>query len=446
MRIVITNILTITMNPDNAIGSYTIVIEDEVIKSVTSEIPEKHHDDIVIPGSGKVALPGFINGHVHCDVALARGLGDGLSLYEQNCDSFVSEHRWFQDELDRESRHLSRILQCVEAVKGGTTFICDVPFWPAIDDIVTPFEQVGIDGAVVVDYRPDFLKGARFPWDEYAALCRHIREKGYLPIVEAPAEEDYDTELLQELAAWAEKLDTSIQMHLAETTYRMELVKQKYRKSSVQYLHDIGFLNSRVIGSHGVYLGEADRKLFRAAGAKIVNTPIAEMKIADGVAPVAEYLKEGIPVGLGSDGALWNDASDMFSEMKALLLVQRVRSGAGALSAYDALYAATLGGAKVFGIDDKYGSIEVNKQANIVLIDYLKPHLVPFYDGNVSNVVPVLVTCARASDVDTVIVNGRIVVENGQVLSISEKKIVEACQTLGKQKFGQLQIKKPKIT
>ncbi len=426
------------MNPENAIGWYSIVIEDGLIKCVSTDIPEPQEGERVINGSGKVAIPGLINGHVHCDVTLARGLGDGFSLYEQCYDSFVSEHQWFRNELDREARNLSRLLQYIEAVKGGTTFICDVPFWPEPDDLVAPFEMVGIDGAVVVDYQTDFLNGERFSREDYVSLLRIIREKGYLPLVKAPEEEAYAPGLLGEIADIAAELDTNIQMHLAETTYRMEFVKQKYQKSSVKYLHDIGFLSSRVIASHGVYLDKEDRQLFKEAGARIINTPIAEMKIADGAASVVDYLQEGITLGLGSDGALWNDSSDMFSEMKALLLVQRLKYGANALSAYEALYAATLGGAKVFGIDDNYGSIEVNKRANIALLDYMKPHLVPLYHNDLSNVVPVIVTCAKASDVDTVIVNGRIVVENGQLLTSDEEGVIQACQKLGEKKFGQL--------
>jgi 5-methylthioadenosine/S-adenosylhomocysteine deaminase len=193
------------------------------------------------------------------------------------------------------------------------------------------------------------------------------------------------------------------------------------------------------MGSHGVYVDDEEIALLRRCGTRIVNCPTAEMKIADGVAPVAKLLKGGVTTCLGTDGALWNDSADMFSEMKSLMLVQRVTHGAGALSAEASLRAATIDGARAFGLDRELGSIESGKRATLVLADYMKPHAVPVYNGRQSNVLQVITSCLRASDVDTVFVDGETVVENGRVLRVDEGDLVRACQDLGSRIFRDME-------
>ena len=257
-----------------------------------------------------------------------------------------------------------------------------------------------------------------------------------MPIVEAPAEEGFEDDLLLQLMSWAQELDTLLHLHLAETTWRMDSIRERFNSTPVRYLRDLGFLNERVIGSHGVYLDRSDRDILRTSGASIVNCPAAEMKIADGIAPVSELIHEGIPVALGTDGALWNDSSDLFSEMKSLMLLQRVTKGADSLSAHDCLHAATLGGAQVFGLEKTLGSIVEGKRASIVLIDLDRPHLTPLHRLDEGNVLQLITSSARASDVDTVIVDGRIIVESGVLRTVDEEALMAKCQELADKQFG----------
>jgi 5-methylthioadenosine/S-adenosylhomocysteine deaminase len=236
----------------------------------------------------------------------------------------------------------------------------------------------------------------------------------------------------------ADRFALPIQLHLSETRRRRDIVKEKFGRTSVGFLRDIGFLDKNVMGSHGVYLDEADLRILAACGASIINSPTAEMKIADGTAPVAGMLSHGVPVGLGTDGALWNDSCDMFREMKTLTLLQRVTQGASAFSSSQALYAATMGSARCFGIDHLYGSIEQGKRASITLVDTHKPHLVPFYAGRQSNVLQNVVSCAGAGDVDTVLVDGEIVVQKGRLTKLDEDALVSAAQEMGSRIFGNL--------
>jgi 5-methylthioadenosine/S-adenosylhomocysteine deaminase len=438
VRIIIENILTVTMNPRREVGSYTLLIENGRIARLSKKPVGKKRGDCIIDGKGKVAIPGLINGHIHCDVALARGLGDGLSLYQQDHDSFVSMKGWFTNELDAEARHISRILQYAEAVKGGTTFICDVPFWHYGDELVQPFREVGVSGALVLDYRKNFLTKERVEKEEYFQIARRLKDNAILPIVEAPAEEDFSEELLVQLSGWALELDTFLHLHLAETQWRIKIINEKFNTTSVRFLKDIGVLSDRIIGSHGVYIDDDETAMIRDEGARIINCPTAEMKIADGIAPVAKFAHSGIKVGMGTDGALWNDSSDMLAEMKTLLLVQRVKYGASSFDAQSALHAATLGGAKVFGLEKELGSIERGKRASIAIIDCARPHLVPLYHGTQSNALQLITSCANAHDVDTVIVDGDVVVERGKIKTVDERTLMQKAQELGEKRFSRL--------
>ncbi len=423
------------MNDRSEIGRFSIVIDKDRIHSVSRKPVEIRPGDAVIDGKNRIALPGFINGHIHCDITLARGLGDGLTLYEQDHDSFVSRKRWFRDELDAEARYYGRLLQYTEAVKGGTVFVCDVPFWWEGDDLVSPFKEIGVAGAVVLDYRTDFLTGKLIDERRYFDTAGYLRKNGILPIVEAPAEEDFEKDLLYMLRDRAESLDTLVQMHLAETKWREDIVRMRYGKTAVEYLEDIHFLNERIIGSHGVFISEHELNLLSDRGARIVNCPAAEMKISDGTAPVPALLEAGVPVGIGTDGALWNDSADMFSEMKTLLLLQRVSSRPSAISPHDCLYAATMGGAKVFDLDSDLGSIEPGKRACITIVDFFNAHMLPLRHDGGSNVLENIVTCARAADVETVIIDGTIVVADRKLKTVDETALLEKCQKLALERF-----------
>jgi 5-methylthioadenosine/S-adenosylhomocysteine deaminase len=438
MKILIEDVLTVTMNRDGEIARMTLLIENGRFEHVSRKAIKPAQVDCTIDGRHLVAIPGLINGHIHCDVTLARGLGDGLTLYQQDHESFISETGWFHKQLDREARHLSRLLQYAEAVRGGTTFICDVPFWHYEDDLVSPFSEVGARGAVVLDYRKDFLTKERIDKKEYYKTAASLRDADLLPIVELPAEEDFDQDLLKQLSCWTEELDTLAQLHLAETTWRVAITKQRFGHSPVGSLHDLGILSHRIIGAHGVYIDEADLSMLKDAGARIVNCPAAEMKIADGIAPVVQLIEKGVPIGIGTDGALWNDSADMFREMKTLMLLQRVTFGASSMDAYEVLRAATLGGAEVFGMDHEIGSIEQGKRAHLVLIDLNSTHLIPHYHGEQSNILQILTSCAGGGDVHTVIVDGSVIVEGGRLLTIDEEQLKERCQTLAEQRFRDL--------
>lgn len=435
MRQTLVNALVVTMDKKNRIGKFDIFISDERISRVVKAGTEKPLGHI-IDFENRIILPGFINAHIHGDMLAARGLGDELTLHEQGeKGSLTGDTNWFYEQITSRNRKSIRALQYIEAIRSGTTFVCDFIFRTDNgEDICAPLNQVGLDGALVVDYRKDFSSGEYRSRDELAELVGSVRNQGYVPMLQGPSEEGFNRQLLNELKEFASLEHLSIMLHLAETTKRCDMIFTRYGKSPVSYLNSIGFLDPHVIGSHGVYLDNEDRDILKQSGASIISSPTAEMKIADGAAPIVPFLEIGGKVGLGTDGALWNDSADMFSEMKNLMLLQRLLYGADKFSAWDALRAATTGGAAAIGLEQELGSIEVGKLANLAVIDPTGVHMTPTcYDEatGFGNVLQNIVSCARPSDVETVFVRGKEVLKNRKITQVDEQQLISEIQLLG---------------
>jgi 5-methylthioadenosine/S-adenosylhomocysteine deaminase len=196
-------------------------------------------------------------------------------------------------------------------------------------------------------------------------------------------------------------------------------------------LHQNGFLEDWLIGSHAVWVDDEEVGLMAEGGVRVVNTPVAEMKIADGIAPVPKYLASGIRVGLGTDGALWNNCNDLFREMKALVLLHQIGSGIRSLNAGQALEMATIGGASVFGLETEQGSISAGKRADLVLVDTAGAHLRPLRWRTPSNIVSNIVYCATGQDVHTVIIGGRPVVVARALQTLDENDVIAEAQAIG---------------
>ena len=184
-----------------------------------------------------------------------------------------------------------------------------------------------------------------------------------------------------------------------------------------------GLLNDHYIGSHAVYLDSEDIRLMAACGAKVVNTPVCEMKIADGLAPVPEMVRAGVVVALGTDGAMWSNSNDIFREMKCMALVHSLHSGARTFTARDVLDMATINGAKLFGLEQDLGTIEQGKLADIILIEAHRPHMTPLRTGEAENVSSNVVYCATGADVSDVFVGGRHLVKDHRLPGVDLQTI-----------------------
>lgn len=402
----------------------SVGIKDGKIKYVGERALSCSDSTETIDASGKIVMPGLINGHCHGDMTLARGLGDDLTLGEQN-DVF-GPHKWFFDMITDDDRYYSRQLTYIEAIRSGTTFIMENMYWSLGLRSVDAMVQTGIKGALADDIRKDFSKPEIFVPDEF---FRSFKEKctsnGLVPVIGTISEEDFEDDLLKKIYAKAKELGILTTQHLSETTWRVDMIKDKFGNTPITHLDSLGVLSSSIIGSHSVYASKEEANMMAKNNVKVVNTPLCEMKIADGIAPIPEYLEAGVCVGLGTDGAMWNNSNDIFREMKGMALLHTINSGIRTLSAHDVLDMATIKGAEVFGLEDSTGSLCEGKCADIILVEATKPHMQPLRTGRYENVASSIIYSATGQDVTDVLVNGNCVMKDRMITTIDESSVIE---------------------
>ena len=391
--------------------------------------------EVFIDADGKILMPGLVNGHCHGDMTMARGLGDDLTLLEQNHK--FADTGWFYTLIQDEDRYYSRQLTYCEALLSGTTFIMENMYWGLGADSVRAMKEVGIRGALAEDVRVDFQKPDEFISEEaltdFINLCR---ENDLIPVLGGISEEDYETKRLKKIQAIAEIRGISITSHMAENTWRQDIVREKYGTSAIDYLHKNSLLGKKVIGSHEVYASAEEVFQLADTQTKVVNTPLCEMKIQDGIAPIPEMVRKGVTVCLGTDGAMWNNSNDIFREMKGMSLLHSLNSGVRSLKKTDILDMATRNGAKCFGLEKEYGTIEAGKKADFILIETKVPHMQPMLIGEKETVTSALVYNATGQDVTDVFVDGRHVVKNREIqtadVSVIMKKVQETSEKIAK--------------
>ena len=408
------------------VGSVTVrgVRIVEVIEGNLPDVEAKTWID----GKGKILMPGLVNGHCHGDMTLARGLGDGMTLLEQ--DTKYMSHRWFYDFITDEDRFYSRQLTYCEALLSGTTFINENMYWGLGDLSVKAMADIGIRGALAEDIRPDFTDASVLRTAEELTAFRQLCEKhGLIPSIGGISEETYEPELLTRIESIRQKADIMETCHLAETTWRLAIIAEKYNTTPVKMLYDLGLLGKFKLGSHVVHLTEEEIGYLADTGTSVVNTPLCEMKITDGIAPIPAMVKRGVNVCLGTDGAMWSNSNDIFREMRAMSLIHSMNSGIRTFTNQDIIDMATINGAKAYGIEDSYGTIEAGKKADFILIDTNKPHLTPILLGEYENVTSHVVFNVNGQDVTDVFVNGIHKVKDGKLVGVDvefiQKKVQE---------------------
>ena len=420
----IENVIIVSPNFDWIPFKGSVYLQGETIAAIRRRKEGEHTDSPAIDncvqridGGAKILMPGLINGHCHGDMTLARGLGDDMTLAEQ-IQAFGS-HNWFYRFLTDDDRYYARQLAYCEALLAGTTFICENMYWGLGNKSVQAMKETGIKGALVEDVRSDFTNPESLLEDreleEFSAACR---EADLVPVIGLPAEEDFETGFLQKIFNKLQNIRALQTLHLAENEWRTDLILERYGVTPIEYLARSGFLHDRLIASHVVYAAKNEISLLKEAGVKVANTPLCEMKIADGIAPVPEMIRQGLTVGLGTDGALWNNSNDIFREMKGISLLHTVNEGIRSLSKKDILNMATAGGAAVFGQEKETGMIKEGMKADMILINTEKPHIQPLLAGKHENVTSALVFNATGADVTDVFVNGKRIVADGVLTTV----------------------------
>ncbi|MDF3000029.1 MAG: N-ethylammeline chlorohydrolase [Bacillota bacterium] len=405
----------------------SIGINDGIIVHVSDRILDRNDGKEFVDASGRIIMPGLINGHCHGDMAFAKGFGGGMTLKEQ-MEAF-GEVGWFYADITDEERYYARMQTYCEAMLSGTTTLVENMFWSLGERSPKAFRTVGMRGAPAEDVRYDFQKSDTFLTDqmlaEFNASCKG---NNCIPILGTLPEEEFTDYRLKETARILAESGVLYTSHLAETRWRYESAASRFGMSPVKVLHEYQLLNERYIGSHGIYFDDEDIRVLAETGVKIVNTPICEQKIADGAAPIRRLLDHGITVGLGTDGAMWNNSNDLFREMKCMAIVHNIRDGANAFTPGEILDMATIGGARVLGLEHKLGTLEEGKLADMILVDAEAPHMTPIHFGEWENVTSNLVFCATGADVTDVMIQGEFKIRNRKILTCNVKEIQRSVQ------------------
>ncbi len=429
MELLIKNGLILTMNTDmEIIENGAVRVRDGVIIAVgTTEETSSSLPTREIDARGGIIMPGLVNSHTHAAMTLFRGLADDLPLMEWLHDHiFPAESRITADMVYR-----GTLLACAEMLLSGTTCFCDMYLFE--EEVARAADQAGMR-AVVGEVLYDFPSPCYGPLDKGFEYVNTMMEKWKNHPLVTVAVEPHATytcapELLTRAADLARTRKVPFVIHVAETSNEIKLIEEKYGKTPVQFLADLGVLSSNLVACHCVHLTQEDRALLKKFNVKMVHCPESNMKLASGVAPVPVLLAEGICVSLGTDGCASNNDLDLFGEMNSAAKLHKVFSmNPEAVDAKTALQMTTINGAKALGLDRQIGSLEVGKQGDIIVVDTRAPHMVPMY-----NPYSQLVYAARGSDVTTTIVNGRVLMENRKLVTLNVDKIMDDVRTLAKE-------------
>ena len=381
----------------------------------------------IIDAGGGIIMPGLINTHTHAAMTCFRGLADDLELMDWlNNNILPAESR-----LDYDKVYAGTMLACAEMMLSGTTCFSDMYLFE--DAVAAAVHAAGMR-AVVGEVLYDFDSPSFGTIDNGFEYTRNLIEKWRDDPLITIAVEPHSPylcapELLERAAAMAHEYDVPFIIHLAETKEETATIMNRYGRSPVAHLADIGILSPRVLACHCVDVDEKDIGLLQQYGVKVSHNPESNMKLASGIAPVPAMIDAGVCVGLGTDGPASNNNLDMFMEMDTAAKIHKVNLlNPTAMSARTVLKMATRDAARALGLDRETGSLEVGKKADIVIVDINKPHMTPLYD-----VFSQLVYSASGSDVDTVLINGRIMVENRRLLAFDITEAMDGMQAVARE-------------
>ncbi len=421
--ILITGGTVVTMAGAN-IDKGSVAIRDGEIVAVgaSSEIDGRYTARTVIRAGGHAVVPGFVNAHTHVPMTLFRGIADDRDLMDWLTNFiFPAEAK----NVDREFVKWGTRLAAAEMIRSGTTTFADMYYFES--DIARETKAAGLRG-VLGETLIDFPAPDNKTWEAAIAYMRQYAKewKGdrlITPAFAPHAPYTVSTEHLKEVRALATELGIPILIHVSETKDELRQIAEKQNGLTPgAYLDSIGFLGDDVVAAHGVHLTADELKTFAARKTGVAHCPESNQMLASGVAPVVEMIRAGMEVGLGTDGpAGSNNNLDMVEEMASAARLQKVMSNdPKAISAREVLRLATIGGAQVLGLADRIGTLERGKRADIVLIDLQQPKVQPVY-----SVESAIVYAASGSSVVTTIVDGKILMRRGELLTLDENEVTK---------------------
>jgi len=429
MRILIENADIIPMTGyDDLIKNGYIIIENHNITEMASGKPAPSQYDKVIDGTDKVVLPGFINTHTHAAMTLLRGYADDLPLME-----WLETKIWpLEAKLTGEDVYWGAMLACAEMIRSGTTSFADMYFF--MEEVARSVQKNGLRAALargLVGQGPNPDKAL----EENIELNKkwHGAAEGRISVHLGPhAPYTCPPPFLKEIGELARKEKIGVHIHVAETRQEIDDIQARYGKTPTALIEETGLLDNHVIAAHCVHLSPEDIAILKKYDVGVAHNPESNMKLASGIAPVPDLLAAGVKVGLGTDGASSNNNLDMLQEMRSAALLHKLSANMPTyLPAYQALEMATVNGAAVLKLDSEIGRLQPGYKADLILMDLNVPHMVPCYDLYAN-----IVYAAQAADVNTVIVNGRIIMEERIIKTFDEKEVLSEARRIAARLTG----------
>jgi len=414
-------VLTINDSDEIISGGAVVIKGNRIIDLGKSEdIKNKYDARKEIDVNCGVIMPGLVNTHTHLAMSIFRGLADDLSL-----DKWLNEHIFPAEEkfINKDSAYWGSLLSCAELILSGTTTFCDMYFFEKETGYAT--EKAGVRGVIgegIVSEFGDENEIFANKMELTVELLDKFENSSLVSIaVEPHSCYTCSKEILIKSKKFADENNLFFVTHLSETKKEFDDIKNKLGMSPVEYLDEIGVLDERTLVAHCVWLSDDDIEILKKRNVKISHCPNSNMKLASGIAPVGKLLEKFITVGLGTDGSASNNNLDMFSEMSSASKLAKVSTlNPETLTARETVRMATINGAKALGIEKEIGSLEIGKKADIIILDFHKPHLTPVY-----NYYSHLVYSVSGSDVQSCIIDGKIIMEGRKILSFNVEEVIQ---------------------
>ena len=415
MKILLKNADVITVNNKREVlKNANIGIENDLIKFI-GDVPQDFEPNDIIDCKGKVVMPGLCNAHTHVSMSLLRNYANDLPLFQ-----WLSEKIWpIEDKFNGKHVYWGSMLSIAEMIKSGTTSFSDMYFF--MEEVAKAVDETGVRGVLSRGMMGESAEGdERF--SELRSLYKNYNgaSDGRITVMAGPhAPYTCSDNYLKSVMDIASELSLPIHIHLSESRGEIEESIEKYGKSPIEHMEELGLFKFKTLAAHCVHLSDNDIDILKKYNVSVANNPGSNLKLGNGFAPVKKLLDKGVNVALGTDGASSNNNQNMFEEMNLASIINKALcEDTTVVPAIKAIEMGTINGALAMNLNN-VGAVEVGKKADLIVVDFNKPHLYPNLD-----MVSSIVYSAQGSDVSHVIVNGKVLMDNYELKTIDIEKVI----------------------